>query len=231
MTFYCTGKTCLRARLLRYFGEEAPEGCGSCSVCLGRDDREKETGPAWEEGRGSSRTAAGQQEPAWEGNPALMARLRQTRAALAAEKKVPAFVIFSDAALRSMAELCPTDEKQFLQVKGVGTAKASQYAGPFTSCIQSYLTETGGDSRPRLSSRSTVGAAAPPAGTAARQKSTETVCPKPKAAERPGTAENTAQLLHKLKMETENDWPLKKMAKTHGLTMAELCRLLVQMDW
>ncbi len=34
MTFYCTTTDCLRAFILRYFGEEAPAYCGSCGNCL-----------------------------------------------------------------------------------------------------------------------------------------------------------------------------------------------------
>ena len=34
MTFYATGKECLRRRLLSYFGENAPAYCGNCSNCL-----------------------------------------------------------------------------------------------------------------------------------------------------------------------------------------------------
>jgi ATP-dependent DNA helicase RecQ len=35
MTFYATSTTCLRHRMLRYFGDPAPESCGNCSCCLG----------------------------------------------------------------------------------------------------------------------------------------------------------------------------------------------------
>ncbi|MGI6230177.1 MAG: DNA helicase RecQ [Tractidigestivibacter sp.] len=34
MTFYATTTSCLRAFILRYFGEEAPAYCGNCSNCL-----------------------------------------------------------------------------------------------------------------------------------------------------------------------------------------------------
>ncbi|GMO46684.1 MAG: DNA helicase RecQ [Treponemataceae bacterium] len=34
MTFYATGKDCLRRRLLSYFGEKTPAFCGHCSNCL-----------------------------------------------------------------------------------------------------------------------------------------------------------------------------------------------------
>ncbi|HIS96202.1 MAG TPA: DNA helicase RecQ [Candidatus Ventricola gallistercoris] len=38
MTFYATGSGCLRARILRYFGEEVKEPyCGNCSSCLARE--------------------------------------------------------------------------------------------------------------------------------------------------------------------------------------------------
>jgi ATP-dependent DNA helicase RecQ len=33
MTFYATGRDCLRGRILRYFGESPPRSCGNCSVC------------------------------------------------------------------------------------------------------------------------------------------------------------------------------------------------------
>ena len=33
MTFYCTTSECLRAFILRYFGEDAPPFCGNCSGC------------------------------------------------------------------------------------------------------------------------------------------------------------------------------------------------------
>lgn len=33
MTFYCTTADCLRAYILRYFGETAPDFCGACSNC------------------------------------------------------------------------------------------------------------------------------------------------------------------------------------------------------
>lgn len=33
MTFYATSTTCLRQRLLRYFGESAPDSCDNCSCC------------------------------------------------------------------------------------------------------------------------------------------------------------------------------------------------------
>ena len=41
MTFYCFTSDCLRAYLLRYFGEQAPRRCENCSTCLqGGEERD-----------------------------------------------------------------------------------------------------------------------------------------------------------------------------------------------
>ena len=40
MTFFATGHRCLRFFLLRYFGEEAPQRCGSCSSCLNGSEQD-----------------------------------------------------------------------------------------------------------------------------------------------------------------------------------------------
>ena len=34
MTFYCKTQRCLRAQILRYFGDRAPASCGNCSRCV-----------------------------------------------------------------------------------------------------------------------------------------------------------------------------------------------------
>lgn len=44
MADYCTSKACLRAYILRYFGEEVREGCGNCSNCLGEFEEKDVTG-------------------------------------------------------------------------------------------------------------------------------------------------------------------------------------------
>ena len=216
MTFYCTGKTCLRARMLRYFGEHAPQSCGNCSVCLGRSDGAESD---WEGEPARPRREHlplpdEADRPQWQGDPALLARLKALLFKLAAERNVPAFVIFSDAALAAMAQQQPTDEQAFSQVKGVGTAKAAQYAAPFTRCIREYLNEKGGDPLPRFASRSTV-CAAPPKPKAPAEASPET----------------EAALLRRLKNEISNDWPLTKMAQTHSLPLAALCQLLAKIEW
>ena len=46
MTFYCHSGSCLRAYLLRYFGENAPEHCDNCSVCSTQTEKVDVSGEA-----------------------------------------------------------------------------------------------------------------------------------------------------------------------------------------
>ncbi|WP_182422318.1 DNA helicase RecQ [Aureimonas sp. ME7] len=67
---------------------------------------------------------------------AVFGALRGERAAIAREKGVPAYVVFSDATLRAMAERCPSDEREFLALPGVGEAKLEAYGAIFLSAIR-----------------------------------------------------------------------------------------------
>lgn len=66
----------------------------------------------------------------------LFERLRELRREIAAEKAVPAYVVFADAALADMARRQPTDRDEFLQVSGVGKAKLEQYGEVFLQAIR-----------------------------------------------------------------------------------------------
>ena len=52
---------------------------------------------------------------------------------------MPAYIVFSDAALRDMSIRRPTDLAEFLEVNGVGQTKAERYGAVFTECIRRYL--------------------------------------------------------------------------------------------
>ncbi len=69
----------------------------------------------------------------------LFAKLKELRAELAKEEKVPAYIVFSDAALRDMCRKRPTDNMQFLNVSGVGRLKAQKYGDDFCACIREYI--------------------------------------------------------------------------------------------
>lgn len=69
----------------------------------------------------------------------LFEALRELRAELAGEKGVPAYVIFSDAALRDMCRRLPTTDEEFLAVNGVGTTKLERYGERFIKVITDYI--------------------------------------------------------------------------------------------
>lgn len=65
--------------------------------------------------------------------------LKELRKKLADKRNVPAFVIFSDATLREICVFKPTDNAQFLKIKGVGAKKAETYGQVFTKAVNTYL--------------------------------------------------------------------------------------------
>ncbi len=62
---------------------------------------------------------------------ALMARLKTLRRELAAERGVPAYVVFSDRTLAEMARHKPRSTGELAEIHGVGRAKLEQFGEPF----------------------------------------------------------------------------------------------------
>ncbi|MBW8863837.1 MAG: HRDC domain-containing protein, partial [Verrucomicrobia bacterium] len=70
---------------------------------------------------------------------ALFARLRELRKKLADERDVPAYIIFSDVALRQMARNYPANERDFARISGVGEKKLNEFGGAFLGEIAAHL--------------------------------------------------------------------------------------------
>jgi ATP-dependent DNA helicase RecQ len=70
---------------------------------------------------------------------ALFEQLRSVRRQLADDRNVPAYVIFSDVALREMARSYPTTPAAFRRIPGVGDQKLKDFATPFLEAIAEYL--------------------------------------------------------------------------------------------
>ena len=68
----------------------------------------------------------------------LFERLRALRRRLADEQGVPAFVVFSDATLRGLAQAKPASPRAMLKVSGVGPAKLERYGETFLATIREY---------------------------------------------------------------------------------------------
>ncbi len=73
----------------------------------------------------------------------LFEKLRQLRLEIANSLDVPAFVVFSNAALHNMASSLPTNRDSLLDVKGVSKAKADQFGDRFLAAIAEHVAETG----------------------------------------------------------------------------------------
>lgn len=68
----------------------------------------------------------------------LFNELKKLRNKLASEAHIPAYIVFADAALRDMCRKMPKNRSEFLNVSGVGEAKADKYAEQFTGLIIEY---------------------------------------------------------------------------------------------
>ncbi len=69
----------------------------------------------------------------------LFERLRSLRKTLADERDVPAYIIFSDVALRQMAREYPTGEREFTRISGVGEKKLREFGDLFRGEITAHL--------------------------------------------------------------------------------------------
>jgi ATP-dependent DNA helicase RecQ len=69
----------------------------------------------------------------------LFDRLRKLRRQLADERNVPAYIVFSDVALRQMARDYPEREPEFARISGVGEKKLREFGDAFLAEIATYL--------------------------------------------------------------------------------------------
>jgi len=76
---------------------------------------------------------------AFECDDVLLDTLRRLRKRLADERDVPAYVIFSDVALRQMARQYPSNEREFSRISGVGAAKLREFGTIFLKEIAEHL--------------------------------------------------------------------------------------------
>ena len=66
----------------------------------------------------------------------LLAALKNLRVRLAKQRRVPAYVIFSDKSLLDMAQRRPRNETEFAEVNGVGAKKLQEFGAAFLKVIR-----------------------------------------------------------------------------------------------
>jgi ATP-dependent DNA helicase RecQ len=134
-------KACRHRELIRYFDENA-RACGtSCDFCGVADPLSQAKslpkpgrrvkGKAARDTELTAEHAASERTVDGDVNLELFERLRALRRQLASEKKLPAYLIFSDATLLEMAERRPQSEAAMLGISGVGLKKLESYGAPF----------------------------------------------------------------------------------------------------
>ncbi|MBV9540071.1 MAG: DNA helicase RecQ [Alphaproteobacteria bacterium] len=70
------------------------------------------------------------------GDTSLLAALKDLRLKLAKQRRVPAYVIFSDKTLLDMAQRRPQTEDEFAEVNGVGASKLREFGMVFLAAIR-----------------------------------------------------------------------------------------------
>ena len=132
---------CRHQALARHFDEQIPPCGEACDVCrgVGIESLVEHVSVSASRSRGSRAGAAADQPLA---NPALFERLRAVRRQLADAEGVPAYIVFSDAVLRQMADRCPSNADEMLALSGVGPAKLERYGETFLAALRENEGET-----------------------------------------------------------------------------------------
>ena len=130
---YCEDNSCRRKQILKYFGEDLLEAnCGACDSCLKLSKPEKIEQKTLIPKKTGKRL---------EYNPELFEKLRILRKQIANQRNVPPFIIFGDVSLREMAGYLPSNNEEFLNIKGVGQQKLKDFGDLFLESIKNYLKE------------------------------------------------------------------------------------------
>ncbi len=149
--------SCLWRRLASHFAEDVEECRESCGNCTAQDIVEEARGArapiAGEGGRAARHFASNPLREAQAGSGGrvpdvvglpdaaetpdvdLFERLRALRKRLADERKVPAYVVFSDRTLQAMAAEKPCTADGLLEIHGVGQKKLDEYGQAFLAEI------------------------------------------------------------------------------------------------
>ncbi len=130
---YCEAGGCRHQALVRHF-EERIEPCRSaCDHCSGADILSTLPKPT---ARGATTGTMRPQQQLQGGDIDLFERLRGLRRALADDRGVPAYVIFSDATLLEMAAHKPRTATELLTITGVGPTKLERYGQAFLALLR-----------------------------------------------------------------------------------------------
>ena len=150
MVDYCTKPGCLRAFILRYFGENAAQDCGHCSACCGArygeaaeatQKRQRIAADGAHLGQQATAKKVGSEKIEVPAGGDLFEQLRQVRLALSKLYHVAPFIICSDATLTSMVRRKPETLEGMRSVSGMGEIKTARYGEAFLQVIRPYVAQ------------------------------------------------------------------------------------------
>ena len=124
---------CRHQALVRHFDETIAPCGASCDVCRGVGIESLVVAPP--RGARAARIGGGRIAQALIENPEVFERLRALRKRLADAEGVPAYIVFSDAVLRQMAEQMPRTRSAMLLLSGVGPVKLDRYGDAFLEAL------------------------------------------------------------------------------------------------
>jgi len=114
-------------------GQQLLRGEGECKLLQMRPNKKAARSRA---------SKTGVAADSWEGvDSGLFEALRQLRGQKSEDRGVPAYIVFSDATLRDMARIRPSNADSFREVKGVGEKKLQDYGEEFVDFITDHCRE------------------------------------------------------------------------------------------
>jgi ATP-dependent DNA helicase RecQ len=129
---------CRHQAITGYLGETRGACGGSCDICCGRDllaEAKPVAGSKKRRTPGAALAVDPEAAPA-SADEALFDRLKKLRKTLADARRVPAYIVFSDATLIKMAERRPLSLDDLRTVPGVGPKKLAEYGDAFLEVLR-----------------------------------------------------------------------------------------------
>jgi ATP-dependent DNA helicase RecQ len=134
------GRGCRHQAITAYLGESRGPCGGSFDMCSGGDalaEARPITGKRKKKGASAeAATAESPEAPSPSADEALFERLKKLRKTLADTRRVPAYIVFSDATLIKMAERRPQSVDALREVPGVGPKKLAEYGEAFLEILR-----------------------------------------------------------------------------------------------
>jgi ATP-dependent DNA helicase RecQ len=133
----------VKMKILKLYDEEA-EGTGRGQSRMSKTAKALKTKTAAAKSSKTGRTARTADAGAEvEADEELFGRLKALRSSIAADQRVPAYIVFSDATLWDMCRRLPANTAELLDVNGVGLAKSERYGERFINEIKAYAQQRG----------------------------------------------------------------------------------------